>query len=87
MHGVVTVRNYYVLLLMRCLYNSRLPCVAIARCGENAAAHQGAPADALTRAAELWIRQRRYSFDWRILLYASLPILVFNFHAGEGESK
>jgi hypothetical protein len=41
-HGVVTVRNYSVLLPMRCLYDLRLSRVAIARGAENVGAHQGA---------------------------------------------
>lgn len=31
-HGVVTVRNYYMLLLMRCLRNPRLTCAATGMC-------------------------------------------------------
>ena len=56
MHGVVTVRNYYVLLLMLCLCNPRLTCPVTGTCDENAAARQGDPADLLASggpAAEL----------------------------------
>ena len=56
MHGVVTVLNYYVLLLMLCLCNPRLTCAVTRTCGESAPARQGVPADLLASggpAAEL----------------------------------
>lgn len=42
---MVTVRSYYVLLLMLCLCNPRPTCAVTGTCDENAAARQGVPAD------------------------------------------